>query len=291
MIIKKIRIVTEDGVELFGLLHLPKEDTKQVVIAVHGYSSNCFTKRDDIFAEELNKNNIAYFSFNNRGTEYCVKLRKSINNKEEVVLGGSAYEDILESHYDIKSAVDFIHSLGFEEIHLLGHSMGCTKIVYFYNKLKPTNIKSISLLSMTDIVGIQHSFLKDKYQYYLDIAMQKLQNGEDNNFMPKESFIHPIGVKTYLRYFKDNAQLNFIQYDNNYEFKALKDIDVPMCMRFGTVNETLAQPSQEIVELLKTKLADKRLDIGIIEGSNHSYAGKEEKVINKIINFIRNTKV
>ena len=78
MKIEKIYFEPEDGIELFGLLHKPDTKTKKIVISVHGMSSNCFTKRDDILANEFTKNGIAYFSFNNRGTGVVTKFNKKV---------------------------------------------------------------------------------------------------------------------------------------------------------------------------------------------------------------------
>lgn len=61
MNLQKIYFETDDGVELCGLLHQPKNKTEEVVIAVHGMQSNCMKKRDDILAEEITKSNISYF--------------------------------------------------------------------------------------------------------------------------------------------------------------------------------------------------------------------------------------
>ena len=43
----------EDKVELVGLLHQPSNETKEVVISVHGMQSNCFKKREYILAKNI----------------------------------------------------------------------------------------------------------------------------------------------------------------------------------------------------------------------------------------------
>ena len=50
MKIEKIRFMTEDELKLFGLLHLPEQKTKKVVIFIHGMHSNCLKERDDRIA-------------------------------------------------------------------------------------------------------------------------------------------------------------------------------------------------------------------------------------------------
>ena len=88
----------------------------------------------DILGNTINKAGIAYFAFNNRGTEIACYTKHTDGSK--TLNGGCAYEDVLDSYYDIKGAINKMLELGFTKIHLQGHSLGCTKIVYSYNRLK-----------------------------------------------------------------------------------------------------------------------------------------------------------
>ena len=62
---RKVDFRATDSVELSGLLYEAKAKTKSIVIAVHGMSSNCFKKRDEVISKIANENNIDYFCFNN----------------------------------------------------------------------------------------------------------------------------------------------------------------------------------------------------------------------------------
>ena len=86
MELKKIFFNTEDGVELCGLLHLPKNESEEIVIAVHGMQSNCLKKRDDILAKKLTAEGISYFCFNNRGHDLVCSITKSTNGKKQKIL-------------------------------------------------------------------------------------------------------------------------------------------------------------------------------------------------------------
>lgn len=123
--LEKIYFELEDKVELVGLLHMPKNETKEVVISIHGMQSNCFKKREDILAKAMNNAQIAYFAFNNRGTEIACYTKKTNGNK--ILNGGSAYEDVLDCYFDIKGAIDKMVELGFTKIHLQGHSLDVQK--------------------------------------------------------------------------------------------------------------------------------------------------------------------
>ena len=84
--------------------------------------------------------------------------------------------------------------------------------------------------------------------------------------MPKEAFIHPISVKTFLRYAKYNKDIDFAGY--------------------GRDKEMIIQKADELVSLVNNIIINDKKDIDYIDGSNHSYDGKEELVAKQIIEFI-----
>lgn len=263
--------------------------------------SNCLKKREDILSKEIIKNNIAYFSFNNRGHELMTYT--NIENEGKKLNGGSVFEDVLDGYYDILGAIEKTIKLGFKKIYLQGHSLGCTKIVYTYNRLKREKeegnkesekildkIKGIILLSLVDITeGQKYDLGKEKYEEYLNYAITKEKENNGNELMPKESFIHPISVKTYLRYFKYNEEIDFARFSNkDYEFKELNNINIPLFLRWGNINELIIQKPDELVTLLKNKINNKYLDIGYIDGADHGYTDKEKILAKEIIHFCKN---
>lgn len=288
--LKRIYFNTEDKIELVGLLETPEKPTNKVVISIHGMQSNCLKKRETILSENISNAGIAYFTFNNRGAEVLTYTKKVTGEKE--LNGGVVYEDVLDGYYDIKAAVSKMIELGFTEIYMQGHSLGCTKIVYAYNKLKQetikTNIKGIILLSLVDIPNCQKYDLGDKYDKMMAYAESKEKEGKERELMPEESFDHPISVKSYLRYFKYNQEIDFARFsDKEYDFKELNNIQIPVFLRWGNVHELVIQKLDDLVAFLKTKINNKHLDIGYIDGADHGYTGKEEILAKQITEFIK----
>lgn len=292
---KKIDFLATDGIKLNGFLHEGKEKANKIILSVHGMSSNCFKEREDKLSSYMNENNIDYFCFNNRGSELVKYIRKDINDKEEKLLGGTSYEDVLEGYEDIVGAILKLKELGYKEIYLQGHSLGCTKIVYTYNELKEEEeedilkyIKGVILLSLIDIPKTLKMYLGSNFDSYLKLAEEKEQEGKIYDLMPKEAFIHPVSVKTFLRYAKYNKDIDFAGYGRDNKLEKLNNIDVPLFMRWGNDKEMILQKADELVTLVNNIIINKKKDIDYIEGSNHSYNGKEEIVAKQIIEFIRN---
>ena len=287
--LERVYFNTEDEIELVGLLERPTNPTKRVVISVHGMQSNCLKRREDILSKEISNAGVAYFAFNNRGAELMTYTRKTTG--EKVLNGGSVYEDVLDGYYDIKGAINKMLELGYTDIYLQGHSLGCTKIVYTYNKLKNENnvknIKGIMLLSLVDIPDCQKYDLGDKYAEMMEYAENKEKEGKLNDLMPIESFDHPICVRSYLRYFKYNKDIDFARFwDKDYNFKELNNIQIPLFLRWGNVHDLVLQNLSNLIEILKSKIQNEKLNIGYIDGADHGYTGKEETLAKEIISFI-----
>lgn len=290
--LEKIYFETADNVELFGLLQKPNTDTDEVVISIHGMQSNCYKKREDILAKNITEAGIAYFAFNNRGTEIMCYTKKTDGTK--TLNGGSAYEDVLESYYDIKGAINKMLELGYTKIHLQGHSLGCTKVVYTYNKLKEekdtvlNNVKSVILLSLVDLVDLQKYDLGiEKYNKVLEYAIQKENKGEIMDLLPFDSFDHPISVKTYLRYYRDNKDIDFAKFwDKNYTFPELNNIQIPLFLTWGE-KDLIVQDLKELIKFLKEKIQNPNLNIGYIKDTDHGYTKKEADLAKEIIEFVK----
>lgn len=294
---EKIDFLATDGIQLNGFLYKSGEKTKQIILSVHGMSSNCLKERETILAKQTNKNKIDYFCFNNRGSELVKYIEKKKEGKKEKLLGGTTYEDVLEGYEDIVGAILKIKELGYEEIYLQGHSLGCTKIVYTYNELKEEeeteildSLKGIILLSLVDIPMALKGYLRENFETYLKLAEEKQAEGKLYDLMPKEAFIHPISVKTFLRYAKNNPEIDFAKFGRDNELKELNNITIPLFMRWGNDNEMILQKAEELVAIVSNTILNEKKDIDFIEGANHSYTGKEEQLAKQIVEFIKKYK-
>lgn len=295
---EKIDFLATDGIILNGLLYKSENKTKDIILAIHGMSSTCFKTRDDIIAKKANEQNIDYFCFNNRGSDLAKYIRKNINGNKEKLLGGTSYEDVLESYEDIVGAIIKLKDLGYENIYLQGHSLGCTKIVYTYNELLDdedsqgilSSIKGIILLSLIDIPTTLKIYLKDNYISYLKLAEEKMSEGKQYHLMPKEAFIHPISVKTFLRYAKNNEEIDFARYGEDNNLEKLNNIQVPLFMRWGNQNEMIIQSADELVVLVSNAINNENKDIDYIDGADHGYTDKEDILANQIVDFIKKYK-
>lgn len=290
---EQIEFLATDGIILEGILYKSKEKTNKVILAVHGMSSNCMKKRDRVISRKANENNIDYFCFNNRGSELVKYTKRNINGKKEKFIMGTSFEDVTEGYEDIVGAMIKLKELGYEEIYLQGHSLGCTKIVYSYNELKEEQdelikmVKGVILLSLVDIPQTLKFYLRENFNKYLEYAEEQEKQDNKDKLMPKEAFIHPISVKTFLRYARDNKEIDLAGYGRDTKLQKLNNIDVPLFMRWGNDNEMILQSAEELVDIVNNILKNENKDIDYIDGANHGYENKEEELAEQIIKFIK----
>lgn len=288
---KIIELKALDGVKINGYLLSCDKNSKDVLIEIHGMTSNCFKKRERTIAETVKNIGIDSICINTRGSEIA-KYIKYVDGRKE--LAGTAYEDIEESYYDLMGVIKYALSLGYTSIYLQGHSLGSTKVVYTYNKMKNNHdeelkyIKGILLLSLVDIPDMFRTYFRNKYLQY---AEEKEKNGNLLELMPPDAFIHPISVKTYLKYTKYSKVIDFAQYSNeNNDFDILNKIEVPLFMRWGNINEFIRRDAKNQVDFMRKVIKKQDIDIDFIDGANHSYNDKEAELAQNIELFLKKYK-
>ena len=297
MKIEKVYFNSIDNLNLIGLLHTPKKKTETVLISVHGITSNCLKRRDDVLAQKCTDLGIAYFFFNNRGHEIICNYGRIEDN--DMHFYGSGAENIYDSYFDIKGAMIEMQKRGYKKIILQGHSMGCTKVVYTYNEFLNNNettmlesIIGVILLSMVDIPTALKQMLGKDYKKIISYFELLKKRGKGDRLVVLDASTPPVMPNTILQYAEDNKKIDFAKFgDNRTIFKELNNIKVPLFMRWGNINEFIFQNADELVQNLNAKIKNKNKDISYIAGANHNYTGKEEELGEQIVEFIKKNKL
>lgn len=124
-----VRLQTEDGVRLTGILRQPRTaKAKACVVLIHGYSGNFYSGIMGFLPEILADRGFATLALNMRDHDRGPK-----KNRFE------------ENRYDIALAVDKMALLGYNSIFLYGHSMGTNRVLYYIAATQDPRIKGILL--------------------------------------------------------------------------------------------------------------------------------------------------
>ena len=281
-----VRIKSIDGIEMAGNLYEPEEKTNKIVIHVHGLNGNFY---ENNFIDNISKSytdkGYAFLPFNNRGKEFISELWRG---KECVVIGGSL-ERFNDCILDIDGLVKYVKQKGYNDIILEGHSYGCNKVIYYYNKKKDDSIKRIVLLAPCDIPQECVKFLtKEEYEIAKKESTRLVKEGKEKELINFSLLANgKIAAGTYYNDFLPNGENDFIKYRDgkNGKSEVLNNIDIPVLVIFGENDECVLTESIEVVtQYLSNNI--KNCKIQIIKGTDHEYTDKYEELAKIIENNI-----
>ena len=271
---------TSDGLRL-PMVHFESNKKDICVICIHGM---CGTIIDNYFAtvwgKLLAKNDIGFIYEHNRG--------HSIENDIVMKDGsfkrcGCMYEIFEDCIYDIDLAIQTAKEKGYKRIILLGHSLGCNKVIYYYYKKHP-NILGMILASAPDMIG-SHLLIEPEYEELLKEAKENIDKNQPTKLLHKmiEDYMY-MSSQTYYNWFHKNSNLNNLPIISNPKnWEQLETIDVPILTFSGSKDEDYYLH----LDLLKEKATNcKNFEYQIIENTGHTYQEKELETGTLILNWI-----
>ena len=270
---------TRDELRL-PMIHFESNKKDICIICIHGM---CGTIIDNYFAtvwgKLLAKNDIGFIYEHNRG--------HSIENDIVMKDGsfkrcGCMYEIFEDCIYDIDLAIQTAKEKGYKRIILLGHSLGCNKVIYYYKK--HPNILGMILASAPDMIG-SHLLIEPEYEELLKEAKENIDKNQPTKLLHKmiEDYMY-MSSQTYYNWFHKNSNLNNLPIISNPKnWEQLETIDVPILTFSGSKDEDYYLH----LDLLKEKATNcKNFEYQIIENTGHTYQEKELETGTLILNWI-----
>ena len=190
---------------------------------------------------------------------------------------------------DIEGVINYVKEKEYEEIALEGHSYGCNKALYYYNKNKDESIKKIILLAPCDIPAECTKFLsEEEYEKAKEESTKLTNKGKEDELIDFSVMCNgKIAAGTYYNDFLPGGENDFIRYRDgeNGKSKTLNEIDIPVLTIFGDVDKCVLTAHIDVVKrYLKSNIKD--CNIQIIEGADHSFTKKYEELGKVIENNI-----
>jgi alpha-beta hydrolase superfamily lysophospholipase len=285
-----IRFKATDGVELRGWL--TDTSNELAVIHVHGRAGNGY---ENYFLDDLramfNKNNIAFFAFDNRGSGVLNTFwtNGEIDKwGEGTKLGGSCYEIFDESELDIQGAINYLKTLGKNKFILMGHSLGGSKVVNYVLKNSNENILAAILLAPTDMIGWANTDKNNNE--YLEKAKLLLSQGKGTEIVGFQCWLDktPISAQGYPGVSESNTSVD-IYADKNVR-SSMGNVTIPMLIAYGDSDIGITEIDGNIDNWLKRteKIKNENTKISIIKNASHSFKGYEEELVNIVEAFLQN---
>ena len=284
------KITTEEGLTLDGVLYEPDTPTTHMLVHVHGMGGNFYGNNFlSTVARALTEKGKGVFAFNNRGSEYIKQLRQSTIEGSSTRLFGSAYERFEDSVHDIRGALTFVRGLGYTTIHLSGHSLGCAKVVYYFNTTRDNNLASLILLSPSDMVGLA-SADGEKHKRFLSQAHDYLSHGNGEHLLDQWVWgEYPISAKTYLSLFGDTTEADIFNFfDPNDALEKLSTISLPVLAIMGRKDDALTTGIESMFDRMKIALSNSlEVHTVILGDATHGYWGDEEPLAHEVMEWVQ----
>lgn len=281
-----VKVVTQDGLSLHGLLLEPAQPTKKVLLHVHGAAGNFYGNGyfEKLSAAVLDLG-VAYLSTNNRGAGVYELERGTVYH-------GVALERFEDCLLDIDAWIEFALQRGYEDIILEGHSYRTEKSIYYMNRgHQADRVRGLILFGFSDNVGSQADYERKIGRSYLDEARELVRKGEGYRLL-RDIFglcgELPISVQTYLDCFVDGSENSkALPLGRGRDLIYFRNIRCPILAVIGDQQdrEYTVIPIGEAIELLRSE--NGRAEVHQIRDCGHGFAGKEAELVELVRDFLQ----
>jgi pimeloyl-ACP methyl ester carboxylesterase len=284
-----LKTKTSSGLRYSGILVEPAVKTDTLILHIHGMTGDVyFNSFYPMMYNDYPKAGIAFLAVEHRGT-HTVTL---FDRGEEIVNIGNAYELFEDCVEDIQAWVSAASELGFTNIWLQGHSLGCAKIIYSLANAELANVKGIILLSPADMLGeAQHPDEFENYQQMLAEAQQLVAAGKPRQILDRKIWGMEMSAQSYLNFFADGSNVALFNFFKpELGFPGLDKITMPVLSFTGTKDSAIApmREPNEAMQMLDNALVNSpRKHQVVYDGANHDFEGFGDQIVSEVIKFIQ----
>lgn len=289
-----LHIWTRDNLRLQGI-HYESEARYICVIFVHGMSGNFI---ENYFAEILGKtlaeNGIGFLYGHNRGYSHI----NDISTKElektggyKAVRIGVTYERFSECIYDIDAWLNECRRLGYKKFILMGHSLGCNKVIHYLSKEKQKDIIGIILASPPDIVGqLKMEKYQTNFKELLKEARKNIKAGQPKKILSTKIWdYYNLSSQTFLDLSEEGGAVdNLPVLRNPKEFPELASIDIRILAIMGEYDDIAIRTLEEDLDLIESKATKCPLFTKqFIKEADHNYRRQEKPLAEIVSKWIK----
>lgn len=293
---KSVNIVhgwTEDDLRLQGF-HWESAKKETCVVCIHGMSGSIIENNfAEVLGEELSKNDYGFLFGHNRGYGHINDIgtsesQKDGGNKRRRI--GATYEKFEESIFDIDLWLNKARELGYNKIILMGHSLGCNKVIHYLSTQNYSDISGAIMASPPDMVGLAKL---EKYQPNYSEMLAEAKKNVGNNKPRKilNSILwdwYHISSQTFLDLFEDGCPADNLPLLRNPEvFDEFSKIQIPILAFTGENDDIAIKTFEEDLGQIKSKAINcKSFETTILKGANHMYDNKEVELARLLLSWL-----
>jgi len=295
--IKYIQTITKDNLilkgQLFSSVDLNKSrntlSSRVAILHIHGMGGSLYY--NGFYQQMVNnytKQSYDFLIVEHRGT-HSVTLFDTVNGDVRII--GNAYEIFEDSVLDIQAWIDKLLDFGYKNIIFQAHSLGPSKVLYWWFNTQDNMraiIKALVLLSPVDMLGLAKK--DNNYNKLLKEALNFVKQKKPDALLSLKLWgEYILSARTFLNFFEnENSSANIFAYHNPCHaiWDKFKTIDIPVFVATGT-RDVIDAP-KEALSLLEKKLMNSHFVVTkIYEGAEHSYAKYEKILVRDILKFLK----
>lgn len=278
--------------------HWDSDSKDTCIICIHGMSGNIIENYfAEILGEELSKNGYGFIYGHNRGYGHINDIRTKVIEKDGVNKTkriGAIYEKFDESLFDIDLWIKEAKKIGYKNIILMWHSLGCNKVIHYLYKNNNQYISKVILASPPDMVWLAKlKKYQPNYAEMLEEAKKNIENNEPRKLLTSMLWDwYNLSSQTFLDLFEDHWPADNLPLLRNPEkFKELSEIQIPIFALMGEFDDIEINLLKKDLEQIKEKAINcPNFDTAILEWSNHVYGNKEKELAEMILNWLNKNK-
>ncbi|MCL5959272.1 MAG: alpha/beta fold hydrolase [Chloroflexi bacterium] len=264
---------TFDRLTLHGILYTPQSPPACVppaLLFIHGVGYNFYETPLRRVAEYLVERSRACLVTNTRGHDWVA------NSYRKGGYIGSSFELLEDCLLDIDAALATLQKRGFDDIVIVGHSLGAVKTVFYQSQRASQNVKGIVICSPPKISYACTSSLPEFAQLVATASREAEQGNLEKLLFRKTPFPAYFCARTVLNKYSPEDTANAL--------KHVEKIRCPALLMCGT-RDPLVQFAGEIREAT----SDRRWQHRLIEGADHNYRGHQVEVAEEIAHWLEDT--
>jgi len=291
-----IYIWTEDKLRLQGMYY-EVSDKDTCVLVIHGMSGNFIENYwGSVLGDYLQSNGYGYIYSHNRGYNHINDIVVNEINDQNAYKServGAVYERFEDSVLDLDAWYSEALNFGYKNIVLVGHSLGCNKVVHYIYKKRPKNLQGVILLSPPDMVANGKESGKSKlYDNQLAEAKKNIDEGNPRKLLTDMLWSwYNISSQTFMDMFVDGCPAdNLPLMRNPQSFPELEAITTPVMALMGEFDDIVVRTLQEDMDLLEQKaIKAQSFSKFFLQGAVHTYDSRENKLAEQVLDWLKPT--
>jgi pimeloyl-ACP methyl ester carboxylesterase len=169
---------TADNERLHGLLFTPPEKTSELaLIMVHGVAMNFYLPPLPILGQSLAEHGYHCFVINTRGHDWITRTGNLTK------FGGAAYETFEDSLLDLDGALDCMTRRGYKRFVLVGHSLGCVKVLLYQGARRRRDVAGVVSCSCPKQFYSARAEEQPEFESLMATAERLIAEGRGDQFL------------------------------------------------------------------------------------------------------------